>query len=391
MRLIRTSLILSLIISLPAFGAPALAVEQINGAKTDPGENLAVKSYRDATYPLEPSDELFQMQRQWGLCNIGQAVGHQHGDGKEEIAPALMYGTADADIDAPEAWAKTTGDKKIVIAVLDSGIDQDHEDLRGKIVLNANFSPTPGSGHDDNIGHGTNIAGVIAATTNNGIGIAGIGRDCRLMNVKVFDDRGNSSTDLIAKGIRYATDHGAKVISMSFGVSDPNRNLLNAIRYAWEHNVVLVASAGNEGTSQVNYPAGYNDYVIAVAATDWDDNKAGMSNYGSWVDIAAPGMGIYATYPNHKTSHGKITHPARHYGFTSGTSIAAPHVAGVVGLVLSTPVGSWDKNGDRAWNPTEVKAKLLARSDTSNDSNKLIGIYSSYKIKRVNAFKAVSP
>lgn len=386
MKLLRASLVLCLITNLLAFSMPAFAAEQGDGTKIVPDTILV-----NTTYPSEPSDEFFQTQRQWGLCNIGQVIGHKPVGENEETVPEFIHGTPDADIDATEAWAKTMGDNKIVIAVLDGGIDQDHEDLRGKIALNANFSPTPSSGYDDNIGHGTNIAGVIAATSNNGIGIAGICRNCRLMNVKIFDDNGNSSTDLIAKGIRYATDHGAKVISMSFGVSNPNQNLVNAIRYAWEHNVVMVASAGNEGTSEVNYPAGYNDYVIAVAATDWDDNKASMSNFGSWVDIAAPGMNIYTTYPNHETNHRGITHPARHYGFTSGTSFATPHVAGVVGLVLSTPVGSWDRDGDGVWDPIEVKAKLLARADTSNDSNNLIGIYSTYKIKRINAFKAVSP
>jgi thermitase len=269
-------------------------------------------------YALEdPNDTDFA--KQWGLDNDGQVY-----DGRS--------GTVDADIDAPEAWDITTGSPGITIAILDSGIDQDHPDLEGKLVGNANSTTSPTV--DDNYGHGTHVAGIAAAETNNGLGVAGIGYDSSLLNVKVLGDEGWGSYSWIAEGITWATDQNAQVINMSLGGYNRSRTLQAAVDYAWDHGVLLAAAAGNDGTSRKLYPAAYAN-CMAVAATDDDDRRVDepgwwASNYGDWVDVAAPGLYVYSTFPNHPYAIGKS--PSYDYG--SGTSMASPFVAGLAGLLF---------------------------------------------------------
>jgi thermitase len=169
--------------------------------------------------PVVPLDTDFS--KQWGLSNTGQVY-----DGRS--------GTPDADIDAPEAWGFTTGSGDVIVAILDSGIDQDHPDLEGKVVGGTDF--TGSATVDDNHGHGTHVAGIAAARTNNGMGVAGIGFDSRLLNVKVmkvFDDGALwGYTSWIAEGIIWATDNGARVINMSSGYYNRSRTLQAAVDYA---------------------------------------------------------------------------------------------------------------------------------------------------------------
>ena len=215
--------------------------------------------------------------------------------------------------------------------MLDTGIDQDHPDLVGKVARNANF--TTSATVDDKHGHGTHVAGSVAAVTDNGAGVAGA---CVLYNVKVLGDTGSGDWAGIAAGIRWAVDpnndgdtaDGAKVVNMSLGDTTQSQTVQEAIDYAWGKGVV-VAAAGNNGNNNLFYPAAYPN-AIAVAATDHDDKKASFSNYGAgWVDIAAPGASILST-----TFNGG-------YGIKSGTSMATPHVAGAAGLAWSAaPVGA---------------------------------------------------
>ncbi|OGE01583.1 hypothetical protein A2196_01715, partial [Candidatus Curtissbacteria bacterium RIFOXYA1_FULL_41_14] len=205
-----------------------------------------------------------------------------------------MFKVVAADNSSPSAWDITTGSSSTKIAILDTGIDQDHEDLAGKIVANQNF--TNSSTVDDLYGHGTHVGGIAAAITNNATGVAGIGYDSTLMNGKVLDDSGSGYYSWIANGIVWATDNGAKVINMSLGGSSGSSTLQNAVNYAVNNGVVVVAAAGNSGNPSRTYPAYYSN-VIAVAATDSNDNKASWSSYGSWVDVAAPGVDIYSTFP----------------------------------------------------------------------------------------------
>jgi thermitase len=260
------------------------------------------------------------------------------------------------DIDAYEAWSGvgitwdggTTGSSSVAIAVLDTGIKENHEDLTGKVTKRVNY--TDSSTNSDVKGHGTHVAGSAAALTNNQKGVAGTCPGCALYNVKVLGDTGSGYYSWMANGIRWATDNGAKVINMSLGGTSPSSTLQSAIDYAWSKGVVVVAAAGNSNTSSQFYPAAYSK-VIAVGATDNTDAKASFSNYGSsWVDVAAPGVGILSTTNNEG------------YQAWTGTSMATPHVAGVAGLV-------WSKSGlcgasDNACVRNQIESKADAVSGT---------------------------
>jgi thermitase len=221
---------------------------------------------------------------------------------------------------APQAWDITSGKAGIVIAVLDTGIDKEHEDLAGKVIAEVNFTDSPTT--EDIYGHGTQIAGIIAAAANNGVGVDGLAHDCRLMNVKVADDQGVFYSDAAAKGVIWAVEHGARVINMSLVSTEPSRELEEAINYAWSRGAVVVAAAGNFMGTKVAYPAYYSD-CIAVAATDSSDHVASWSSQGDWVDVAAPGVDIYSTSPDNR------------YDSKSGTSMAAAYVSGLAGLLFT--------------------------------------------------------
>ena len=267
----------------------------------------------------DPNDEYFP--KQWGLDNDGQA----YKDGQS--------GMVDADIDAPEAWDIITGTAEIRIAILDTGIDQDHPDLDDKLVGNVNF--TDSDTVDDLYGHGTHVAGIAAAETNNTEGVAGVGYTSSLLNVKVLNDDGMGYYSWIADGIVWATDNGAKVINMSLGGKRKSSTLEDAVNYAWSKGVVLAAAAGNDGNPSPLYPAKYVN-CIAVAATDSNDQKASFSQWGDWVDVAAPGVDIFSTFPNHPYKIGK----SLSYDFGSGTSMSTPFVSGLAALVWATEYGT---------------------------------------------------
>ena len=271
-------------------------------------------------------------------------------------------------IQAPQAWDLTNGLASAKIAICDTGIDLNHEDLASKVVLSRNF--TSSSTVDDRFGHGTHVAGIAAAITNNGKGVAGVGVNSSLMNIKVMGDDGSGYFSWIASGITYAADNGAKVINLSLGSSSPSATLEDAVNYAWKKGVVVVAAAGNEGTDQPIYPA-YYENCISVAATDQNDAKASFSTYGSWVNVAAPGVNIYSTLPHHYNRMGY-----RGYGYASGTSMATPHVTGIAALVWATGYGT---------DPASVRDKILTAAEKVGD------IWSSYGIERVNAYNAVVP
>jgi len=295
------------------------------------------KAYAIATTPNDPGFSL-----QWGLPKIK----------------------------APEAWDIAKGAANVRIAINDTGIDSNHEDLAAKTVFRANYTDSPTD--DDIFGHGTHCAGIAAGITNNSKGVAGVGWNCSLMSIKVMGDEGWGYYDWIAKGIIYATYNGAKVISMSLGGSLPSLTIKNAVDYAWKKGVIVVAAAGNANTNSAFYPAYYSN-CIAVGASDLSDNRAGFSNYGNWVDVAAPGVDIYATLPNHPNTLNDWYGTGLNYGFLSGTSMATPHVAGLAGLLWSTGWGA-------------SKASVRNRIESTCDP---IG---PWVVKgRINAFNAVSP
>ena len=234
---------------------------------------------------------------------------------------AWRYQWGPLKIEAPLAWNKTVGNHSVLVAVIDTGVDYGHSDLLANYVsLGYDWVNNDTDPADDN-GHGTHCAGVIAAAINNGAGIAGLAQ-VRLMAEKGLDSNGDGNEADLAKAIIHATDEGAKVISMSWGGYEESTLLHDAIEYAYNHSVLLIAAAGNDATNAKMYPAAYPE-VIGVTATDQSDALAYFTNYGDWIELAAPGLSIYSTLPGN------------HYGYMSGTSMATPHVAGLAALVWS--------------------------------------------------------
>lgn len=223
-------------------------------------------------------------------------------------------------MDAVSAWDITTGSKDIIIAVLDTGVMAAHEDLIGRLTGGYDFVNGNNNPNDDH-GHGTKVAGIIGASTNNEKGVAGTTWQNPVMPVKVMGADGTGTYSNIAKGIIYAADNGARVINMSLGGSSASSTLKSAVDYAYSRNAVLVAAAGNSN-GPVLYPAAYTN-VIAVAAVDNYDKKASYSCYGPEISVSAPGNGVFSTI---RTGD---------YDMGSGTSFAAPFVAGLAGLILS--------------------------------------------------------
>ncbi|NWG22491.1 MAG: S8 family serine peptidase [Chloroflexi bacterium] len=229
-----------------------------------------------------------------------------------------------ATLQAFEAWDVTTG-SDLVIAILDTGVSPTHPELRDRLLPGYDFVNMDDDPRDDD-GHGTYTAGVAAAAGDNGIGVAGVCWSCRILPVKVLNRRGRGNDATIAAGIRFAVDRGARIISMSLGGPDDSRVLREAVAYAVERGVLLVAASGNgqaEGNLP-NYPAAYPG-VLAVSATGPDDAVTGFSTTGDFVDLAAPGAGVWSTLWNRTTGDT--------YGAADGTSAACPHVAGAAALV----------------------------------------------------------
>lgn len=278
-----------------------------------------------------PNDTYFGLQ--WGLHNTGQSI-------------RGVYGLPDADIDMPETWDISTGGPGCLVAVIDTGTQWNHPDLDANIWANAgeiagNGIDDDGNGYvddvrgwdffdndnnpDDGDGHGTHTAGTIAAESNNGTGVAGVAWNCKIMPLRFLGPEGGATSDAV-KALDYAVAKGVKVSNNSWGGGSYSTALYNAIANSRAAGHVFVAAAGNDGVNTDNsphYPSAYNlDNIIAVAATDNNDRLASFSNYGaSTVDLGAPGVDIASTYSG------------SNYVWSSGTSMAAPHVAGVVALV----------------------------------------------------------
>ncbi|WP_440111135.1 S8 family peptidase [Paenibacillus sp. QZ-Y1] len=224
-------------------------------------------------------------------------------------------------IETNRGWNITKGNKDVIVAVVDTGVDLTHPDLKGKLLDGYNVVD-PGSKPLDDVGHGTHVAGIIGAIVNNNEGVAGISWYNKVLPVKVLDNSGSGTTYAVAEGIIWAADHGAKVINMSLGNYADAQFLHDAIKYAFDRDIVLIAATGNDNTERPGYPAAYPE-VFAVSATDPDMTKASYSNYGDYVDVMAPGSSIASTYPNNQ------------YAALSGTSMASPHVAALAGLIRS--------------------------------------------------------
>ncbi len=225
-------------------------------------------------------------------------------------------------IRAPQGWVMATGSPAVTIAILDTGVYAGHPDLGAKLVAGYDFVNGDADPADDH-GHGTRAAGIAAALSNNGEGIAGISWGARIMPVKVLGASASGTYANVAAGIRFAVDNGARVINLSLGGPSGSQTLLNAVTYGVAQGAVLVASAGNSGGA-LFYPAAYPD-VIAVGATDQNNQRSASSSRGPQLDLAAPGVGIYTT----QLGGG--------YTYESGTSAAAPFVSGAAAILIGIP------------------------------------------------------
>jgi thermitase len=329
---------------------PAVVSERLNRS--------ALVDYAEPNFILRstatPNDPLFG--ELYGFNNTGQTGGR-----------------ADADIDAPEGWDAAglagfpaTGGVKI--GIVDTGIDQTHPELSGKVVDCADGlggMVVEGTCVDDSL-HGTHVAGTIAAKANNATGVAGVASGASLAICRAL--RGGAGVGLtsdVANCIAWTHARGAKVISMSLG-GGASTTLQNAVAAAWENGgptgSVLVAAAGNDGNSTVNYPAGYAQ-VISVAATDHNDAKASFSNTNADVEIAGPGVNVLSTIPGGQ------------YFELSGTSMATPHVSGVAGVL-------WQLF------PGETANGIRSRLDAAVDDLGPAGRDQSFGFGRVNLCKA---
>ena len=294
------------------------------------------------------STQSYNSTNGYGLINGAAAVARGIGQNTFADVPDLGGNNWGADlVKAPEVWAQGYTGKGVVVAVVDTGVDYNHEDLKNNIWTNTkeiagNAIDDDGNGYiDDNYGwnfsdknnntldnngHGTHVSGTIAGENNN-YGVTGIAYNAKIMPVKVLNESGSGSYSSISKGIRYAVDNGANVINLSLGGASSNRTLESAINYASSKGVIVVMAAGNNGDSSPDYPARYAyKSGIAVGAVDKNNNLADFSNRSGANEISyvtAPGVKVNSSVPNNQ------------YGTYSGTSMAAPHVAGVVALMLS--------------------------------------------------------
>ena len=221
------------------------------------------------------------------------------------------------NMQVPDLQPFSTSLKEVTVAILDTGVDKYHEDLRdrvkGEIDLTNNSSPA-----DEN-GHGTHIAGIIASNNDNQIGISGLAPNARLLNVKVAEDNGLCKADIVAKGVYWAIDNGAQVINLSIEFDEPYQELENAINYAWQKDCLVIASASNH-TVEPAFPAYYRN-CLAVLATDQNNLTRKLGYNKDWIDVAAPGYSIYSTLPGNS------------YGFKSGTSFGTAQVSGLAAIL----------------------------------------------------------
>src|SRR5579884_1482953 len=264
-------------------------------------------------------------------------------------------------IQALQAWSvmpaqylnsATAGAGRIKVAVLDTGVDCTHPDFinaggtstdsahGGQLLFSSSQAlvtttvPSAACAWQDDFGHGTHVAGTVAAATQNGAGVAALGYPVQVIAYKVMDSSGSGTDSTIANAIMMAADAGARVISLSLGGAGYSQSLQAAVNYAWQRNLLVVAAAGNDGSNETFFPAGAT-YAVAVAATDGSNAPASFSNYGPNVAIAAPGVSIFSTLPTYSNKLG-----ATNYGSLSGTSMATPHVSALAGLLWTASPGA---------------------------------------------------
>uniref|UniRef100_A0A7C1K1K8 Peptidase S8 n=1 Tax=Caldilinea aerophila TaxID=133453 RepID=A0A7C1K1K8_9CHLR len=265
-------------------------------------------------------------------------------------------------VKAPQGWNIYTGSAEGVIAILDTGVNLNHPEFTGRLLPGYDFINEDNDPSDDH-GHGTHVAGIAAAALNNATGAAGICPDCAILPVKVLDSGNKGTWGTVAAGIYYAVDQGARVINLSLGASVSSKTLERAIQYAEEHDVIVVAAAGNSASTMPFYPAAL-PYVIAVGATTDQDVLWPLSNTGEYIDLTAPGHRIYSTFLSPE------------YAYMSGTSMATPFVSGLAGLLVSF---------NPAWTHDEVLNFITSGADDLGAAGK----DEQYGFGRINVHRAL--
>ena len=302
--------------------------EMIYLFEQNPDVEYAEPNYFRRLAQVTPDDPFFPDQ--YALYNPGGVFGPPS---------SPQSGTERADIKAREGWEETWGNDSVIIAILDTGADFNHPDLDGQLFSNGydfiNDDPDPIDDH----GHGTIVAGIAAAETNNGEGIAGVAWNCKILPIKIVDNTGWTDVSTEIDGITWAILNGADVINISLGGPGVSQSEQDVIRAAYNNGIVVVAAAGNDGVATY-YPAAYPE-CMAVASTNSSDERVTFlntatdplpweSNYGPEIDVAAPGDWVLSLYPTSLT-----TPPFLPYIWASGTSLSTPHVAGLAALIRS--------------------------------------------------------
>ncbi|MDB5052285.1 MAG: serine protease [Bacilli bacterium] len=271
--------------------------------------------------------QLMDYFRKWHVVYVEPHYLYATNDNSADNAPVpndILYSKYQWNlpiIETEVGWELGKGSKDVIVAIVDTGVDVNHPDLQGHLLTGYNVV-NPDELPMDDVGHGTHVSGVISALVNNGEGVAGMTWYNPILPVKVLDASGQGNTYNVAQGIIWAADHGAKVINMSLGNYAEANFLHDAIKYAYNKDIVLIAAAGNDNTENPGYPAAYPE-VFAVAAADSNKNKASFSNFGDYIAVAAPGVNIASTYPHNQ------------YAALSGTSMASPHVTALAALIRS--------------------------------------------------------
>jgi thermitase len=359
----------SAVASIPRIGvikarvpAGATVTGFITALNRNPDVEYAEPDYRTSIH-VTPDDEYFW--RQYALYN----------DGENNGVPGSPEPKLRADIKATAAWEVTKGSSSVIIGILDTGIDMTHPDIVNKIVSPGRDFVNGDDDATDDHWHGTHVAGIAAAETDNSQGIAGVAWNCRVLPVKIVNADGEGSYSAMIDGIIYAVDQGVQVINLSVGGTEASEALREALQYAHDNNVVVVASAGNEA-SAVCYPAAYDDYCLAVAATTSADERADFSNFGPQVDVAAPGVDVLSLIP---TWYFGSEYPP--YAFAGGTSMAAPHVAGFAALVISA----------KPWLGVDEIMNIIRYSADDVNSATLAGRDDELGYGRINMERALVP
>jgi len=326
-----------------------------------PGEVLVGMTYGKHAQALEVIDGVLSVETSPGLEKLGAAIISVEEGREMEMVTSLasqkdiqfaelnyivstalipndtlwasQYGPQ--RVRAPEAWDVTTGSNDVVLAVVDSGIDLDHPEFADRLLNGYDFVDDDSTPLDE-CGHGTHVAGIAAATGNNNEGVAGINWGTRILPVRVLNRFCSGSVADVADALVWSVEHGADVINLSLGTSAASTLLENGTYYAYDHGATIIASSGNGGFSPVFYPAAYS-WVLAVGATDQIDARASFSNYGTALDVMAPGVDVLSTTPRYPFYYELVYGTTQEYGTLGGTSMSAPHVSGAAAMMAALP------------------------------------------------------